>query len=186
MTERKSALRKEMLAARAAMGVDVRAAADAEIFRRLTALPAYLDARTVFLYVSVGDEPDTRALIEDALARGKRVCVPLCERMGVMRACRITGEADLVHGKYGIPEPAPDCPTVPSDEIDLIVAPCVCCDRGGYRLGYGGGFYDRWLAMASAPSVVLCYAALLVDAVPREPHDRRADLVVTDAGIVTI
>jgi 5-formyltetrahydrofolate cyclo-ligase len=121
--------------------------------------------------------------MEAARAQGKRVCVPLCTAMGVMEARAISGEGDLQSGKYDIPEPRPACPVVPPGDIDLIVTPCVCCDREGYRLGYGGGFYDRWLAESRAPAVVLCYEAMMVEAVPREAHDQKADLVVTEAGV---
>ncbi|MDR1495594.1 MAG: 5-formyltetrahydrofolate cyclo-ligase [Clostridiales Family XIII bacterium] len=181
MTE-KSAFRRKMLEKRASIDPADRSAADLKILYAVTALPEYLAAETIFCYVSAADEPDTRALMEDALTRGKRVCVPLCASMGVMHAHEITGFADLTAGKYDIPEPKPHCPLIPPEAINFIVVPCVCCDRDGYRLGYGGGFYDRWLEKCSAPSAVLCFERMLVPSVPREAHDRRADILVSDEG----
>jgi 5-formyltetrahydrofolate cyclo-ligase len=179
----KSEFRKKMIAERAAMGPDARAEANRKILAGLMLLPEYLEAEMVFSYVSTEEEPDTRALMEDAWARGKRVCVPLCESMGVMRAHEILGPGDLRAGRYDIPEPKAYCSQVPPEQIDLNIVPCVCCDADGYRLGYGGGFYDRWLEQHRAPAVVLCFGRVLVPAVPREPHDRRADILVTDAAV---
>jgi 5-formyltetrahydrofolate cyclo-ligase len=173
-----------MLALRAAMDPSVRAVADRAILAALTSLPEYIAAGTVFCYVSVADEPDTRALMEDAWARGKHVCVPRCISMGVMRAHEIAGPDDLTPGAYDIPEPGAHAPLVSPEEIGLTVVPCVCCDREGRRLGYGGGFYDRWLEQCAAPAAVLCFENVVVPAVPCEPHDRRADIVVTEAAVI--
>jgi 5-formyltetrahydrofolate cyclo-ligase len=179
----KSTFRKEMLAKRAAAGPSARAEADRNILAALTSLPEYLAADMVFCYVSTADEPDTLALFGDAWARGKRICVPLCLSMGVMQAREITCPEDLKAGKYDIPEPKPHCLIVPPEDIDLNIVPCVCCDRDGYRLGYGGGFYDRWLEKRSAPAAVVCFENMIVPAVPREQHDQQADILVSDVAI---
>ncbi|MDR1291907.1 MAG: 5-formyltetrahydrofolate cyclo-ligase [Clostridiales Family XIII bacterium] len=181
----KSEFRKEMLARRAAMDPSARAEADKNILAALTSLPEYLAAGVIFCYMSTADEPDTRALLEDAWTRGKQVCAPLCLSMGVMEAREITGPDDLMAGKYDIPEPKAHCRIISPEDIDLNLVPCVCCDVDGYRLGYGGGFYDRWLEGRGAPAVVLCFENMIVPAVPREPHDRRADILVTDAVVRT-
>jgi 5-formyltetrahydrofolate cyclo-ligase len=179
--EEKATFRKAMLAKRAAMAPAARREADDRIFQGVTSLLEYNSAETVFFYVSVTDEPDTIALIEDAHKRGKRVCVPRCASGGTMHAYAIRGADDLQRGKYDIPEPKDACPLVPPSEIGLIIVPCVCCSRDGYRLGYGGGFYDRWLEQRTAPAAVLCFEEMLVPAVPREQHDQRADILVSDA-----
>jgi 5-formyltetrahydrofolate cyclo-ligase len=165
------------------MGTDVRAEADGKILAAVKSVPEYLAAGVVFCYVSARGEPDTRAIIEDMLARGKRVCVPLCLSMGVMQAREISSPGDLQPGKYDIPEPKPACEVVTGGEIGLNIVPCVCSDADGYRLGYGGGFYDRWLEDRGAPALVLCYESMVVPSVPRERHDQRADILVTDGRI---
>lgn len=152
------------------------------ILAALTSLPVYRTAAVIFAYVSVGHEPDTRALIYESLAAGKQVCVPFCFAKGIMEAREIKALDDLQNGKYGIPEPGGNCPIVPPGQIDLVVAPCVCADREGYRLGYGGGFYDRWLEKSRARTSVLCYAEMVVDAVPREAHDISVEMVITEHG----
>lgn len=171
-----------MLAKRAAEDSQTRAEADGKIRDTLLALPEYENANMVFCYISTEGEADTLALIEDALSKGKRVCVPLCQSMGVMHAHEITGLHDLQSGKYDIPEPKPDCPLVPPEEIDLNIVPCVCTGPDGYRLGYGGGFYDRWLEKSDAPSVLICRESLITEEVPLEAHDQRTDILITDAG----
>jgi 5-formyltetrahydrofolate cyclo-ligase len=100
-----------------------------------------------------------------------------------MDAYEIAGAHDLTPGRYGIPEPKAHCLPVSPEDIDLIILPCVCCDREGYRLGYGGGFYDRWLSGRRARSAALCFENILVPRVPREPHDEPVDFIVTNAAL---
>ena len=179
VTEKKD-FRKAMLAKRASMSEAERERADQRILEGVTSLAEYSRAQTVFVYVSVLDEPDTIALIEDALLLGKHVCVPRCAEMGIMHAYRIRSLDDLRKGMYDIPEPNDTCPLVDPEDVDLIIVPCVCCSFDGYRLGYGGGFYDRWLQKRVAPSAVLCFEAMLVPSVPLEPHDQRVDMLISD------
>ena len=110
------------------------------------ALPKVEQADTVMLFYGVGRELDTTPLLEALLAQGKRVCYPVCLPERQMQARAVSGPEQLVPGKFGIPAPGEDCPLVPQREIDAVLVPCLLCDRQGYRLGYGGGYYDRWLA----------------------------------------
>jgi 5-formyltetrahydrofolate cyclo-ligase len=172
-----------MLVKRAAIAPAAREEAGRKILAALMSLPEYLSAKTIFCYVSAGDEPDTRALIEDARAGGRRVGVPRCASAGEMRVHEIRSSDDLAPGIYDIPEPKEHCPHLLPGEVDLVIVPCVCCDEEGYRLGYGGGFYDRWLEKHRAPAAALCYESMVVPAVPREPHDRRVGILVTDETV---
>lgn len=178
--QKKRELRKHMLALRSEIPIEEREKADRQIGIQTQLLPEYENARTVFVYVSVGDEVDTHALIEDAWSRKKRVCVPRCESLGVMHAFEIRSMDDLKAGAYGIPEPKDTCVFVAQNEIDLNIVPCVCCSEEGYRLGYGGGFYDRWLESSQAPSVLRCFDELIIPTVPREEHDRRVDILISE------
>ncbi|MDR0346942.1 MAG: 5-formyltetrahydrofolate cyclo-ligase [Coriobacteriales bacterium] len=178
----KSEFRKMMLAKRAAMTSDERATANSKIFQSVISLPEYKRAQTIFTYVSVTDEPETITLIEDAWKHDKRVCVPRCVSFGVMHAHAIRSMDDLQKGMYDIPEPKDVCPLVSPGEMELIIVPCVCCGKDGYRLGYGGGFYDRWLEKRNAPAAVLCFEEMLVAAVPCEAHDKRTNILVSDAS----
>lgn len=156
---------------------------DQEIVTRMLALEEYRGARTIFCYVSTGREPDTRALIELALKAGKRVGVPLCTGKGLMEVREITGWDALRDGKYGIPEPKPECGLLPPAEIDLAIVPCVICSHDGLRLGHGGGYYDRYLARLRCPAVCFCREALVREEIPWEPHDRPVTMLITEKGV---
>ena len=180
----KQQLRAKLLARRDAEDASVRAAADARIKARLELLPSYREAQTVFCYVSVGSEVDTRGLIEDMLAGGKTVCVPRCEGDGIMFAHELSALFDLEEGALGIPAPPRESPLVSPADIDCVIVPCVACDTAGYRVGYGSGYYDRYLSLTSeyhATSIVLCRQSLILKQAPREDHDVAIDCVVTDA-----
>ena len=143
------------------------------------ALPQVEEARTILLFSGVDREPDTTPAIDALLARGKTVALPKCLPGRQMEARRITGRAGLIPGPFGIPEPAPECPAVPRDDLDLILVPNLCCDRAGYRLGHGGGYYDRYLAGYRGFTVALCPEAWLRDRLPRDGFDLPVQLVLS-------
>ena len=174
--EDKSALRRRMRAAREGWEAEYRQEADAAIARHVLASEAWRAAGTVFAYVSVGCEVDT-------LREGKRVCAPRCLGKGRMEARVIESLDALVPAAHGLLEPAESSAIVPPGEIGLILVPCLAADRNGHRLGYGGGYYDRFLRGAAGASMCLCRARALLEDVPREEHDAAADMVVSEAGI---
>lgn len=158
--------------------------ADEAIYRHVAALPAYQTARTICVYVGMAHEIDTKPLIKRMLAEGKRVGVPLCVGKGVMEMREIGGLDELQAGTWGILEPAPDAPLLQPDEIDLGLIPCVSGNEEGQRLGYGGGFYDAYLAKAPFLRVLLCRKAMMTAPIPLEPHDAMMDVVVSEDGAV--
>jgi len=143
-------------------------------------LPQLERARTVLLFYGVGKEPDTRALICALLRKGKRVALPRCMPGRQMEMRLIHGLEGLIPSAYGIPEPGEVCPLVRPNEIDLALVPNLCCDRAGYRLGHGGGYYDRWLAQYEGFTVALCPEIWMQEQVPRDRFDRPVDLVITE------
>ena len=155
----------------------------AALCRQVLALPEYRAADTVLLFYGMQDEPDTRAILSDALAAGKRVCLPRWAGRGHMQARQVRVWSDLQPDRWGIPAPGEAWPVVPGNELELILAPCVACTPDGVRLGRGAGYYDRYTAGLCVPVAVLCPAARLLPALPAEVHDRRADLVVTETGV---
>ena len=181
--EDKSALRRWAKAARQGWEEEYRQSADAAIAQHVRKSAVWRAAGTVFAYVSVGCEVDTRALIEAALKEGKRVCAPRCLGKGRMEARVIESLDALVPAAHGLLEPAESSAIVPPGEIGLILVPCLAADRNGHRLGYGGGYYDRFLRCAAGTSMCLCRARALLDDVPREEHDAAVDMVVSEAGI---
>ena len=97
-----------------------------------------------------------------------------------MEVRRYDPDKPLVRAPFGISEPGEDCPLLAREEIPLALVPALCYDRRGFRLGFGGGYYDRWLEGFSGLRVGLCREAVLQDRVPAGPHDARVDLLLTE------
>ena len=144
----------------------------------------YKAAGTVFCYAGTDREIDTRELLNSALIAGKRVVLPVCTGPGIMETRAIQTMGDLVPGKYGILAPGPGCPLVEPEEIDLAFIPCASGNARGERLGYGGGFYDRYLPRLRCPTALLCRKRLAEEEIPMESHDVRMDYFISEDGIV--
>ena len=172
--EEKAALRRQI---KALPPVDWQPLLDAFLV-----LPEVESAHTVMLFYGVDREPDTTELIEALWQRGKAVALPRCLPGRAMEARLIRPGARLVCSACGIPEPDSECPVVQRDKIDLILVPNLCCDKGGFRLGHGGGYYDRYLAGYSGMTVSLCPKAWLQEQLPRDQYDLPVRLVLTEAG----
>ena len=178
----KHELRQAVLAQRAAAARVQRVRRDQQIFTRLMALSPFAATRAVFCFISVGHEPDTRHLIETFAARGIALSVPKIITRRAMHAVRFPGWAALRLGPLGIP--APSAIDAADEPIDVVIVPGLAFSLAGYRLGYGAGFYDRWLAKHPLPlRVGLCGDAELVADLPTEPHDIPVDVVVTDGRV---
>jgi 5-formyltetrahydrofolate cyclo-ligase len=186
-TAEKPAMRRDARARRDAIPAEVRsAAAHAAALRAdehvLATLPA---GATIGLYASMRTELSTAPLAAVAAARGLVIAYPrtTTERALVFHRVELEDTAALAAGRFGIPEPSPDAPTVEIDELAAIVVPALLFDRAGYRLGWGGGWYDTTLPRTRALRVGFALEAQIVDAVPRAPHDEPVHVVVTDAAV---
>ena len=155
----------------------------AAIAAHLLAMPEYQAADTVFCFVGVNREIDTRSILEDILASGKRLCVPLCTGPGEMELHELPELCQLSAGSYGLLEPAPDSPLVGIDDVDFAIIPCLTCNHAGQRLGKGGGYYDRFLSHYRGGTVLLCREKLIREEIPVEPHDYPIPWVLTEKGL---
>ena len=182
MKEEKKKLRKEVLERIHALPETYCTEADAGILRQVTDMPEYRAAGTVFCYVGMDQEIDTKPIITRMLADGKRVAVPRCVGRGVMNAYEIHTLSVLEPGMMGILEPPTSCTLVEPEELQLVLVPCVTCTARGERLGYGGGFYDRYLEKTSAFRSILVRSRVMEEAVPMEEHDLCMDAVITELG----
>ena len=172
-----------MLEGRAAQDAEAKRDTDRQITGQVLENGLYQRAACVFCYVSTPQEIDTHAILRHALAAGKTVCVPLCGARGEMTARRIRSLDELHAGAYGILEPDEAAEEIAPTQIDLVIAPALACDRLGYRLGYGGGYYDRFLASYRGAAVLLCRERLLRQEIPFGVHDYPVPWVVTEAGL---
>ncbi len=154
---------------------------DDALFARFLALPQVEAAKTIFAFWGIpGKEPDTSRLIGELVRRGKTVGLPRMLPEHRMEVRRFEADRPLVKVSFGISEPGEDCPLLDRENIDLVLVPAVCYDRRGYRLGFGGGYYDRWLEGFSGVTVGLCREAVLRETVPTEAHDAKVDLLLTE------
>lgn len=176
----KKALRAEKRSELDALPQSYIDASDAAIEARLLSLTEYLNAKRVFVYYSVGREVKTQGIISRALAAGKLVALPVCGNGGKMSFRLISDSSELIPGKFGIPEPAPDAPELAPRAGDIMIVPALCCDEHGNRLGHGAGYYDRCLAQCECFAVCLCRKRMLESAIPTEPTDIAVSLVLTE------
>ncbi|MFO1413445.1 MAG: 5-formyltetrahydrofolate cyclo-ligase [Burkholderiales bacterium] len=188
--EAKRTMRNAVLAQRDALGADARAAAAAVIAGRIVALPSFAAARCLLLTLPFRSEWDTRAVIAAAQAQGRTVVLPRVDDAARMLDLHVVRdvERETAPGFRGIPEPAATLPRVDLAAIDWVLVPGVAFDPTGRRLGYGGGYYDRLLAMldARAMRVAGAYDLQVVPSVPAAPHDLVVDLIVTDTRQVPV
>lgn len=153
---------------------------DEAVFQALITLPQVLSADTVFTYLSVGREVDTRRFIKFCLNCGKRVALPVDVSCGKMEFALIKSLNELVKGEYGIPEPPNSAQHVNPSENDVCFVPALCFDEKLFRMGRGGGYYDRFLAGCKAKTIGLCREKLVCDKLPTQPHDIAVSLLITD------
>lgn len=180
----KQTLRAEVLARTKNLSPVYCREADEAICRCVVQSDVYDKAKVIFCYVGTEREIDTLRLIHIMMRDGKQVAVPLCVEKGVMEARRIEGIGDLVSGRYGILAPRLQCPVIPPEQLDLVIVPCCTGNARGERLGYGGGYYDRYLARVKCPTMLLCRHQLERDDIPMQRHDLRMDYFVTERGVV--
>lgn len=150
------------------------------ILAKLFASEEYRQAQTIFAFVSMPHEINTLPLLEKILQEGKTLAVPLCLTDGKMEARIISSLKDLHRNAYGIMEPDKESPLLEKERIDLAIVPCLAATSDGYRLGYGGGYYDRYFASYLPRAVLLCRQRCLLKDIPKEQHDIRIPMVITE------
>ena len=183
-SEEKARLRAQVRARLEAMDPGQLRREDELMFAAFCRLPQLRRCGTVFLFWGMGREPDTARLVRAVAEMGKQVALPRVLSGRRMELRRFSPQVPLIRHPFGMLEPGPECPLVPPEEIGLALVPALCYDREGYRLGFGGGYYDRWLAQYGGFTVGLCRQALLADRLPREGHDRPVRAVITPQGVL--
>ncbi|MZP29878.1 5-formyltetrahydrofolate cyclo-ligase [Heliobacterium undosum] len=157
------------------------------IAQRLFAMPAYVSASTVMIYVDFRREVETGEILAHSLNRGKQVTVPVCEggarRLTAGRIERYP--EDLQPGTWGILEPATVVPVEPAS-LDLVIVPGVAFDRQGNRLGYGAGYYDRFLPSLrpEAQKIALAFDLQIAHQICPDDHDIPMDWIITESGVI--
>ena len=173
-----------MLARRDALSAAARTSGSSLITQRLLVLDAYRSASCVMAYVAFGSEFETGDFIADLLAQGKQLLLPRVERGS--RALTFHAVQDPVRqleaGVWGIRQPRADCPAAAASQVDFVLVPGVAFTERCERLGYGGGFYDRFIrGLTSRPALVAAaYSVQVVPELPISESDQRVELVITE------
>lgn len=184
--EKKQRLRKKVNKRVASLELEYCKEADQQIFFHATNLSEYKNAETVFCYVGRKEEIDTLPILKDILEKGKRLGVPRCIEKGVMKVYEIKSLKELEVGAYGILEPCGSCICIEQSEIDIAFVPCLSSSIEGRRLGYGGGYYDRYLEKTGFTRIVLCREQIIEKEVPVDKHDQKMDIVISEKEIYRI
>ncbi|RJQ32217.1 MAG: 5-formyltetrahydrofolate cyclo-ligase [Actinobacteria bacterium] len=179
----KSVLRERILQYRKSLGLSQRQKKSFLVKHKLFNSKEYKQAKNLLFYCSYGSEVITYLMIEETLAFGKKVFLPLCTQNN-LQVREIKSLSDLNPGYGGILEPTENTREVKPQEIDLVIVPGVCFDKTGYRLGYGKGFYDRFLKdVPQVKKIGLCYCMQLVEKLDCEAHDIPVDMIISEEGI---
>jgi 5-formyltetrahydrofolate cyclo-ligase len=179
----KRALRREARSRRNGLSADEREQMSEDVARYVLALPAVAHASTVMAFSSFGSEVDTGPIIEHLARDGRRVALPRVEGGNIVPVEHRPGDP-AKPSSFGPLEPSAG-ERIRPEEIDVVIVPGLAFDRSGHRVGYGRGFYDRFLGTLrpDALAVGICFSVQLVDDVPRGRGDRPVDLVVTEHGL---
>ena len=180
----KSKLRKEAREKR--KQILNREISDELIAEKLLSLDEYKGAKTILIYASLDEEIKTDDIINRALSDDKRVAVPYCyDESGNMGFYLISSVDELETGSFNVREPDKNqCEKLENFSDSIIIVPGMMFDKSGFRLGYGKGYYDRFLAKYNQISIGLCYDEMLVSSLPRGEFDKNVDIIITQSEII--
>lgn len=184
---KKHTLRKKYKTLRAE--IEKKSEKSEEICSNILSSMSYKYCRSVLLFYPTNDEPDILAIAKACLKDGRKVFFPKCYDGGIIRFFRIYDLYELVDGRYGIPEPMDDAEEyTPESSAELCLVPGLCFDKRGSRLGYGKGYYDRFLTKFKGISMGIVYSECVEsENLPSEKrYDKTVDLIVTEKEVMCI
>ncbi len=178
---KKESLRQAFKERRAAIGLGVQAEASKAICLALLGLERYRTAAGIAVYWPMDLEVDTRPFIDSAMADGRRVYLPrVVKKPRGLHFCRYNGDPEtLADGPFGLSEPRTEA--ADTDDIDLIIVPGLAFDLHGHRLGYGTGYYDRFLKQTAATRIGVAFDVMTIDILPVAEHDVAMNTIVTES-----
>lgn len=189
LKKQKASLRRKYLEIRRGLDPELKKLYEERICTAITGSISYKYYDTVLLYAALPDEPDLTAVAEAAVKDGKRIAYPYCLPGTHDMVFRfVSSPSELVAGHYGIAEPPDGCAEFSPDEpcCSLCLVPAVAVDRRGYRIGYGGGYYDRFLSVFRGSLAAVTFSCLVTDALPHGKYDLKTDVIITEGGILTV
>ncbi len=181
----KDELRRRFLSLRDSMSRDHRLMLSKVIQERLLSLSEFKRSSIVGCYSAIGSEVDTSIIASHVLIQGKVLAYPRILGMGKMEFRAVSDPMlDLTLGKYSILEPLESCKLI---EPDLLIVPAIAWDEHGYRIGYGKGYYDRYIRSSHAKASIyigLAYDFQVISSIPHTIHDAKVDIIVTEKRVI--
>ena len=185
----KTQIREEMLKKRLEIPAEVKLNADILMMNKLTSLVSFRFAETILFFSPIKGEPDVTLAIDTALKAGKKIAFPKSDtETCIMTYKFINSLSDLKEGAYGILEPSENAESyIPFPyKHDICLVPAVCFDKKGFRIGYGKGFYDRFLSNFGGTAIGLTMSSLLCDSLPKGKYDKAVNIIITEKGVITL
>lgn len=183
----KKSLRSVYLAKRNALSTATRQEGSLSICKHITSTSLYRNAEHIMAYLAIGGEVSLDAFINYALADGKKIYVPVCtDKKGHMVAVRLLDLSEVVKGTLGIRIPKSDSQVITPEELDCVLVPGVTFDKGGRRLGMGGGYYDRFLTnvMRDKRVGIAWSQQISIDILPVDEYDQLMGSLITEKEII--
>ena len=181
----KHLVRKRLLKKRRKQAPSLAQDKNEQIAGRVATLPEFKKAKTLLLYAPIYGEVETKGVFHEALKRKKTVALPKVNGEK-LEARQVKEWGTLEKGAFGVNEPTGRQKLLPAEKLDVVFVPGIAFDEEGYRLGYGKGFYDRFLRekARNAKRVGLAYEFQVVKRLPRESHDEKVDVLVTEKRVL--
>ena len=173
----KANLRKILLERRDSLSIDYIKIASKQILGKLKQIEIFNKAKTIASYYPIGSEVKTQDIMQEILSSGKTLALPKVRDKDLIFK-KITGFDNLEKASFNLMEPKDKCPEI--NDIDLVLVPTIGITRKGIRLGYGYGFYDRFLSKSASSTIALTYAKQLVKSIPDSEKDIKIQWVVTE------
>ena len=185
----KNILRREAINKRNELYLEIKSKYDNLILKKVIDSDIYKNSESIFIYVSFGSEVDTKEIINYALMDNKKIYVPKTDKSKKeMKAIRIHSLDKMIVDKWGILEPIDVDKNKFGEKFDLIIMPGVVFDRSGNRIGYGGGYYDKYISAIKCKSVklALAYDFQVINKIESEEHDINVDCIITNDKFIYI
>jgi len=177
----KARLRKQLLDARDGLSLDFIKITSKEIQDNLRKIDYFRTAETIGAYYSIGSEVRTQDLLQSILNAGKQLALPKVEKNDLVFK-KISSLSELEQGNFSVMEPKDKCEIVKN--LDVVIVPAIALSKEGYRLGYGFGYYDRYLHGKKSKTIALSYAKQVVRSFPHDDHDVKMNFIVTEDKVI--
>jgi len=177
----KARLRKQLLDSRDSLSQDFINITSKQIQDNLRKVDFFRNAKSIGAYYSIGSEVKTQDILQEILKSGKEIALPKVVKKDLVFK-KINSFSDLEQGNFSVMEPKDDCKDV--KKIEVIIVPAIALTRNGYRLGYGFGYYDRYLSGKKSKTIALSYSKQVIRSFPYSDHDVRIDCIVTEDEVI--